>query len=250
MKQELTGVRARAKERSQRIKSELARFGSLRALHTAVLELCGADTRGTSYGGIRAIVAGETDHPRPNVLQAMAEVLGVRFEYLMDLEDVRTESEMRDRGVAPQTQEVEKPWMDSWAALDDGMRRLPLLWSHAQYYGGRSLLKGLATDLLESGGAKIVDWSVEEIHETVFLLGSLMALPAQAMYGTASNILSRPLGREDEYFQAMALAIRGLLPRGDPRGVLAALRSFYAALPGSHGPKGLLDLLGTQGDDK
>ena len=86
-------IRERAEERSRRIKSELEHFGTLRELHQEVRERLGSHIRGTSYGAVRAIVEGEVDHPRPNVTQAIAEVLGVRSQYLLDLTGPRTSYE-------------------------------------------------------------------------------------------------------------------------------------------------------------
>lgn len=99
----------RTAERSRRLKAELKRFGSLRELHRAVEQRLGSDTRGTSYGAIRGIVEGKIGHPRPNVMEAISEALGVRYEYLMDLEGARSVDAERVR-------------TETTAAMDESLR--------------------------------------------------------------------------------------------------------------------------------
>lgn len=67
---------------------------SVRGLHQG-LEDRFPDLRGTSYGGVRHYVEGKVTSPRVELLRAMAEVLGVRPDWLAFGEGPMTEEEAR-----------------------------------------------------------------------------------------------------------------------------------------------------------
>lgn len=56
--------------------------------------------RGTSYGGVRQYVEGAVTHPRVELLRAMADVLGVRGDWLAFDEGPMTDAEERGRQAA------------------------------------------------------------------------------------------------------------------------------------------------------
>lgn len=124
MSEKLKSLRQRREERSRRIKAELRTFGTLRQLHRRVAGQLGDDARGTSYGAIRAIVEGEVDHPRPNVTRAIADSLGVRFEYLMELDALRTERVRRARETEEEALEL-PPFADILGQRIPSFRALP-----------------------------------------------------------------------------------------------------------------------------
>ena len=70
-------------EIAERIRETLAGSGlSQRAFHQRVAESVGPEARGVSFGAIRHYLSGKLYSPRPEVLRAMADILGVRFEWL------------------------------------------------------------------------------------------------------------------------------------------------------------------------
>jgi hypothetical protein len=101
--------------------------------------------------------------------------------------------------------------------------------------GATSLFDDLVTDLLRSGEVDVESWSMAEVEEAAFLLATLMAAPAQALWAKRGELdpFRRPVGRGEEYFLAIAMAIRISLPRwagrGHPRDILHGLRAFQEA---------------------
>lgn len=73
-----------------------------------------SSVRGSSYGGIRQYVAGEIQNPRPELLGAMAKVLGVREAWLMAGSGPMTEAE------AARQEEVERIAEEGLKDVHDG----------------------------------------------------------------------------------------------------------------------------------
>lgn len=69
-------------------------IGSVRGLHRRVEDhQAYKDLRGTSYGGIRQYVAGNIARPRTELLRALADVLGVTYDWLAYGDGAMTEEE-------------------------------------------------------------------------------------------------------------------------------------------------------------
>jgi hypothetical protein len=64
------------------------------------------DLRGTSYGGIRQYAAGSVRRPRTELLQAIAEILGVRRDWLAFGEGAMTDKEENARQVSDRVTEA------------------------------------------------------------------------------------------------------------------------------------------------
>jgi len=89
--------------------------------------------RGTSYGGIRSYVEGRVHHPRIDLLRVIADVLGVRFEWLAYGVGAQTEQaeqvlhaadKVAAKAVEPEPQERALAAMiEEWPALARARRR-------------------------------------------------------------------------------------------------------------------------------
>jgi len=87
--------------------------------------------KGTSYGTIRAYVGGEVYRPRRIILKAIADVLGVRAEWLVDeagyptdreqqiADELRREREFRERVIKDQLRPDDVVWLND----DVGLRK-------------------------------------------------------------------------------------------------------------------------------
>ena len=147
-------------------------------LHEAVRTRLG-DVRGTSYGAIRNHVKGhEVDHPRMDVVRAIAEALGVNFLYLMDLEGPRTSEEAAAHWYSQEESRRFASTLLRWRALD----RAPLPFPRDYLVSeGDSLLSFAANAILESNGRRLEDYSEEDAREAVALVAWLWTLPLRAV---------------------------------------------------------------------
>lgn len=205
MDQKLTVSEAR-QERSRRIKREQKALGkTLRDLHRDVQEALGKATRGTSYGAVRAIVEGEVDHPRPNVVREIARSLGVCFEYLMDLEGPKNPQQAAmKKGTTPS---------DAAAAEEDEFSDLRAALERHWFYRGLAhrfdlqvAFAMLAADLgIQPTSPDALDRILEGLALSIIQLGQTLG-PQDG-------------GLSEEYIQAALLAARVALP---PREHLSA----------------------------
>ena len=192
-----------------------------------------AHLRGSSYGGIRQYVEGKIESPRGELLQAMADELGVRPEWLAFNKGLMTEREEQAQKALKRAKSHEEgsemaPWQERYDALRAGVERPSPLWNMWRYFHATEpLMQGLVIDFLESGGEHFLTWSPEDIEEATLWLVSLIEAPAQALRPAKEGV-NRFMEKWPEYFTAMTLAIRAALPRegqGRPREIVTMLRA-------------------------
>jgi transcriptional regulator with XRE-family HTH domain len=187
--------------------------------------------RGTSYGSVWSYVNGKVSEPRAPVVLAMAEVLGVTYEWLATGDGPRTCEDAARQDRTPRA-----------AARDEGARRLASLLDAME--GARDrlpdpparllarqdrIVERLVIDLLESGGRTFDSHAEGEVAEATRLVTWLLTLPMVALGGTES--LERR-DRREAYTLSMAAALRlalGSGPASRPDRVLSRLRRLRAA---------------------
>ena len=189
--------------------------------------------RGSSYSGIRQYVEGKIDSPRVELLDAIADVLGVRPEWLGFARGPMTKRQEQAQKVQQRAKSHEEgsemaPWQERYDALRAGVERPSPLWNMGRYfYATEPLMQGLVIDFLESGGEHFLTWSPEDIEEVTLWLVSVIEAPAQALR-PAKEGANRFMEKWPEYFTAMTIAIRAALPRegqGRPREIVTRLRA-------------------------
>ena len=189
--------------------------------------------RGSSYGGIRQYVEGKIESPRGELLQAMADVLGVRPEWLAFNKGLMTEREEQAQKALKRAKSREEGseialWQERYDALRAGVERPSPLWNVGGYFHATEpLMQGLVIDFLESGGEHFLTWSPEDIEEVTLWLVSLIEVPAQALSPALEGV-NHFMEKWPEYFTAMTIAIRAALPRGEqgrPRELVTRLRA-------------------------
>lgn len=188
--------------------------------------------RGTSYGSVWAYVNGEVAEPRPRIVAAMADVLGLSREWLATGTGPRTrEAAARSRGaedgVGP---EADDPgFLSLVRAMERARTRLPP--REAELLSRRDhVLEDLVVDLLESGGRGLESYGEGEVAEAVTLVAWVLALPLRLLDPQGRR---RREARNGPYVLAMAAALRVALPPspgGQPYNVLSRLRRLRAAL--------------------
>lgn len=184
------------------------------------------ELRGTSYGGIRQYMEGKVKNPRAELLRAIADVLKVRAEFLLYGEGPLTEAEAvieADREAHPDTER----WRPFLVGLEAAKDRLPDLRFHG-FHGQGQVLESLVIRFLRSGGRDLDSYTAEQVEEVTYLLGWLLTLPGTAVGST--DYLNE--GRAEEYFLAMAAALRIAIPQGGggfPLNALGDLRAFRKA---------------------
>ncbi len=199
---------------------------SVRGLHRAVKQSF-PDLRGTSYGGIRQYAEGKVKNPRVELLRAIAEVLGVRGDWLAFGEGPRTKEEEAKEAarVAVQASEYEesesfKRWQSIYLAIGAAERKLPLL-RNTRYPNIRdAVLEDITMELFASGGRPLESYNDRYVADAVYLVAWLLTLPAAILSGTRQEI-------DDGYFMAMATAFLSVMAgpgEGSPLFTLAHLR--------------------------
>jgi transcriptional regulator with XRE-family HTH domain len=186
--------------------------------------------RGSSYGSVWSYVNGKVAEPRPQIVRAMAEVLGVTYEWLVTGEGPRT------------AEEVARTRTPKSAARDEGSHRLARLLEAME--GARERLpdpparllarqdrvvERLVIDLLESDGRSFDSYAEGEVADATRLVTWLLTLPLIALGGTEA--LARG-DRREAYTLTMAAALRLALTDGPecrPHRVLDRLRRLRAA---------------------
>lgn len=219
-------VHQAALERSRRIKREMKSQGlGLRELHSAVRARLPEKTRGASYGAVRAIVEGEVDHPRPNVLQEIASALGVRLEYLMDLRGRKTESERaaREELVPADSPDEFERYRVLFRAMDAAV--LPFA-SEELFHEMEPALHAAATDLLQCGGKALGQYRPEQVRDAVSAIAWFWTLPLQVL---RTRLVIRDDGRRwRAYWMLMSQVWSLALPdeaEGDPMTVVRHLEN-------------------------
>lgn len=208
--------------------------------------------RGTSYGSVWAYVNGEVAEPRPRIVAAMADVLGLSREWLATGTGPRTREEAARRALdarsGPREREEGGERIRGLVrAMQMARNRLPE--PEAELLSRRDqVLEGLVVDLLESGGRGLESYGEGEVAEAVTLVAWLLTLPLRMLDPDERR---HRLVDGGPYVLAMAAALRIALrpsPEGRPFHVLSRLRRLRAAmgetargesdppLPGADGP--------------
>lgn len=196
--------------------------------------------RGTSYGSVWSYVNGEVAEPRPRVLRAMADVLGLSVDWLVSGAGPRTRGEAARRalGPSPSDDEGHGHLGTLVRAMEMARSRLPA--PEREVLARRDhVVENLVADLLESGGRGLETYGEGEVAEAFVLVAWLLSLPARVMGVDERG--PRPGGGE-EYVLAMATALRIAMPPspdGHPYNVLSRLRRVRAALGTGSVPSGL-----------
>lgn len=193
--------------------------------HRRVRDVSGG-ARGTSYGSVWAYANGRVSEPRPKVVEAMADVLGVRYEWLMTGRGPRTLTEAARAEVEPESApEPGRPEIDRIAGLIRAMER------EEERVSARSprhdrVIQALVIDLLESDGRGLDRYAEGEVREAVRLVSWLLTFPLRAVGSERMT----PEARQ-AYLLTVAGAIRMALPpapEGRPQNTLSRLRRLRA----------------------
>jgi transcriptional regulator with XRE-family HTH domain len=186
--------------------------------------------RGTSYGTVWSYVNGEVAEPRPRIVRAMAEVLGLSTEWLASGGGPRTQQEVARNALGAELPDERTQQLGVlFRAMETARSRLPSL--EGELLERRDhVLENLVVDLLESGGRRLETFGEGEVTEAIVLVAWLLALPLRMVGPDPQS--GRP-GAAEEYMLTMAAAIRLAMPGspdGQPFGVLARLRRLRTAL--------------------
>ena len=184
--------------------------------------------RGTSYGSIWAYANGRVSEPRPRVVRAMADVLGVTYEWLMTGRGPRTVAEAaREEGTGGRADDPDRKEIDRVARLIEAMDaeegRVPSPGPRSRH---DRVVQALVIDLLESDGLGLDRYAEGEVREAVRLVSWLLTFPLDAV---GSGRLKPEM--RHAYLLSIAAALRMALPpspEGRPRSVLDRLRRLRA----------------------
>lgn len=228
-----------------RLEDELRAKGfTLRGFHKAV-EAAAGGVRGTSYGTVYSYVKEPVSKEvfRPHILEAMAEVLGVRYEYLLEGTGARTE---REELLRQETLEAEEDphlgaTLRAFRAFKKVQARLPALNRGLRPPLQEAFLR-TTMDLLECGGRPFEDWTEEEMARIMEPLAWLWHLPAKAL-GTSNPEKDFTPKEYEAYFLSLYQALQAAMPekgQGDPEKsaeilwrVKQGLGEFWIPLPPS-----------------
>lgn len=193
--------------------------------HRKVRDASGG-VRGTSYGSVWAYANGKIQEPRPRVVRAMAEVLGVTYDWLMTgrgprtvQEAARTEPRTRPAGDRPRVDRVAR-LLEAMDA-EEGRVATPGAGS-----GHDRVVQALVIDLLESDGLGLDRYAEGEVREAVRLVSWLLTFPLAAI---GEGSLSPEVRRA--YLLSTAAAVRLALPAspdGRPLNILDRMRRLRA----------------------
>ena len=234
MGQKLTGAKARAKDRSRRIKSELKGFGTLRDLHREVRKRLGEETRGSSYGAVRAIVEGEVDHPRPNVLQAIGDVLGVSLRYLMDLEGPRRAPEDVQQPQPPASTEVDQARERAFRALTQLGEGVRASMAHEVPPTAQRQLIDSAIDILTADGTRLDGLEAARVARAAGIVASFWSVPSRVFSESGWGLQRSPEWLR-AYYSAMSIVISLAASESGADAPDRILHRMEAAVAGSRG---------------
>ena len=164
--------------------------------------------RGTSYGTVWSYVNGEVADPRPRIVQAMADALGLSPQWLTSGRGPRTRKDLARDAVREEVRDEKTARLGMlFRAMETARSRLPSL--EAQLLARRDhVVENLVVDLLESGGRSLETFGEGEVAEAFVLVAWMMALPLR-MLGPEENGVSRS---GEEYVLAMTTTIRLAMP--------------------------------------
>ena len=189
---------------------------SVRALAAELAEQY-PDVRGTSYGGVRSYAEDRVQNPRIELLRAMAEVLGVRGDWLAFGEGERTEIEQA--ATAPELEaaaETER----RFSMAEEALQRIA---EGAGPAGDRFLDAGLARvnvlttwrRLLRDMWGRERPFQVQGRAELEEALGRALVAPLEALRMDPATLSAEGL---TEYVSAVAGALRTLSSTEDIHG--------------------------------
>jgi len=194
------------------------------------VERAAGGARGTSYGSVWSYVNGEVAEPRPRVVEAMAEVLGLSTSWLTYGDGPRTQKDIARTALGTDVGDEKARRLSSlFRAMETARSRLPPL--EASLLERRDhVVENLVVDLLESGGRGLETYGEGEVAEAFVLVAWLMALPLR-MVGPDPTPDRADSG--EEYLLATATALRLAMPKspdGQPFSVLDRLRRLRVTL--------------------
>lgn len=186
--------------------------------------------RGSSYGSVWGYVNGKVSEPRPRIVQAMADVLGVRYEWLAAGDGPPTPEEAA-RVDTPQRAAVEageRRLVRLLEAMETARDRLPDPPARVLARQDR-VVERLVIDLLESDGRSFDSYAEGEVAEATRLVTWLLTLPLVVLGGTEAV---ERRDRREAYTLSMVAALRLALtsgPESRAHRVLDRLRRLRAA---------------------
>lgn len=188
--------------------------------------------RGTSYGTVWSYVNGEVAEPRPRVVEAMADVLGLSAQWLTSGRGPRTQKDIARETLREDLRNEKTDRLGNLLrAMETARSRLPPL--ERQLLERRDhVVENLVVDLLESSGRGLETYAEGEVAEAFVLIAWMMALP-QRIFGPDDGGASQAGG--EEYVLTMAATLRLAMtvsPKGQPFNVLANLRRLRRSLAG------------------
>lgn len=219
----------------KRLSKEMARSKlTLEGFRLAVENRSG-HARGTSYGSIWSYVNGQgSAEPRRELIEAMADVLGVLPDYLLTGRGPRTKEDaaMQEAGLyvdERRDDEDIKRWRIVYRAISAAESKLPYL-ATTSFEGTRdAILEDLTMAFFRSGRLPLDGYTNGQFVEAVFLLAWLLTLPA-AVFGPSTDI-------GEGYFMAMGSALATLVRQeASPVDTLAKLRTAKKAWEAAYQP--------------
>lgn len=189
--------------------------------------------RGSSYGSVWSYVNGKVQEPRPKIVRAMAEALGVTYEWLATGRGPRTTEEAARTRTPPVVarEEGQQRLARLLEAMEGARERLPEPPARILARQDR-VVERLVIDLLESDGRTFESYAEGEVAEATRLVTWILTLPLVTLGG--SEALTRR-DRREAYTLTMAAALRLALSEGAesrPHRVLERLRRLRAATAG------------------
>lgn len=189
-----------------------------------------AGARGSSYGSVWSYVNGKVAEPRPRIVRAMADALGVTYEWLVSGQGPRTTEEAARTRTPPAAarEEGQQRLARLLEAMEGARERLPEPPARILARQDR-VVERLVIDLLESDGRSFESYAEGEVAEATRLVTWILTLPLVTLGGTEA--LARR-DRREAYTLTMAAALRLALSDGAesrPHRVLERLRRLRAA---------------------
>lgn len=189
---------------------------SARSLAERLQADLGKSTRGTSYAGVRALVAGEIRRPRLEVLRAAAGILDVRPEWLAAADGPMTDEEERARlaqeATAKEAPEAVKKAREAIRPPDPVLVWGPFCAEWKRIPGFE--LSMLFHALEKWRGAKAAGWLREDAHAIDNPVGKVFDATLKTL-GIEPSVLSN--GQLQRYARDLALALLDVIPTTAPQ---------------------------------